>query len=267
MATTAIDLGDIRLTRVLYLDAAIDPEPVGLEADAVRSVSWASPDWADDGQVRAASCVWVIETAGRRIVVDPSGNIDEILHDPGSTEIHQDAYAAAFDAAGLPLDTIDTVLLSHIESIGLAAVRDGDGWRPYFPNAQVLLSTQALDHFAVEPEAGEVGVAFSALLAAGLIDPYTDGEEIAPGVRAEWTGMHNPGHCAFHVGSAATFVGHLAVTPLHLDTGPCPSQHADPDGAWRWLEAVKADGPILVGPLWPSPGALRWDPAGHPGPV
>lgn len=79
--------------------------------------------------------------------------------------------------------------------------------------------------------------------------------------------MHNPGHCAFHVGAEATYVGHLAVTPLHLATGPCPPQHADPEGAWTWLEAVKADGRILVGPLWPSPGALRWDPAGHPAAV
>ena len=83
-------------------------------------------------------------------------------------------------------------------------------------------------------------------------------------MRAEWTGMHNPGHCAFHVGDAASFVGHLAVTPLHLGTGPCPPQHADPEGAWRWLEAAKASGRILIGPLWPSPGAVRWDASGRP---
>lgn len=36
---TVIDLGDIRLTRVLYLDATIDPAAVGLTADEVRSVA------------------------------------------------------------------------------------------------------------------------------------------------------------------------------------------------------------------------------------
>ena len=261
---TVIDLGDVQLMRVLYLDAPIDPEPTGLTSDDVRSVPWAEPDWAADGQVLAASCAWVIEAGERRLVVDPSGNIDEILHEPGSTGAHQDAYAAAFTAAGVPMETIDTVLLSHIESIGLSAVRDGDGWKPFFPNARVLLSDAALAFSDAEPEGGDVEAAFTALRDAGLVDGFADGEELVPGVRAEWTGMHNPGHCAFHVGSEATFVGHLAVTPLHLATGPCPPQHADPEGAWRWLEEAKAGGRILIGPLWPSPGALRWDPAGHP---
>lgn len=264
MATTVIEIGDLRLTRVLYLDAAIDPTPTGLTTDDVRSVPWAEPDWSTDCQVRASSSAWVVSHGTRHVVLDPSGNLDEILHDPGSTEVHQDAYRAAFDAAGIPVEAIDTVLLSHIESIGLTAVRDDGGWRRFFPNARVLISEASLAHSKAEPEAGEVGTAFASLRSAGLVDTYADGEEVLPGLRAEWTGMHNPGHCAFHVGSAATFVGHLAVTPLHLATGPCPPQHADPEGAWRWLESVKADGRILIGPLWPSPGAVRWDPAGHP---
>jgi hypothetical protein len=267
MATTTIDLGTHRLTRVLYLEAAIDPEPTGLDAEAVRSVAWASPEWADDGQVRAASCVWVIEGGGRTVAVDPAGNLDEILHDPASTEVHQAAYVAAFDAAGVPIGSVDAVLLSHIESIGLTAVRDGDGWRRFFPNARVLISDTASTDFHRERPDGELGVAFAALWADGLVDTYADGDDVVPGVRAEWTGMHNPGHCALHVADGATFVGHLAVTPLHLATGPCPSQHADPEGAWRWLEAQKASGRILIGPLWPTPGALRWHPDGHPVPV
>ena len=264
MTTTVIDLGPLRLTRVLYLDAAIDPEPTGLDPAAVRSVPWASPDWATDGQVLAASCVWVISDGARHIAIDPSGNIDEILHDPATTGAHQEAYAAAFLAAGLPIESIDTVLLSHIESIGLAAVRDGEGWKRFFPNARVLMSDAASADFDSEPVEGDVGAAIAALRSAGLVDTFADGDEIIPGLRAEWTGMHNPGHCAFHVGAEATYVGHLAVTPLHLSTGPCPPQHADPEGVWNWLETVKADGRILIGPLWPSPGALRWDPAGHP---
>lgn len=264
VTTTVVDLGAVRLTRVLYLDAAIEPDATGLTRDDVRSVAWADPDWAEDGQVRAASCVWVIDAGGHRLAVDPSGNIDEILHDPASTEVHQEAYTAAFAAAGVPIETIDAVLLSHIESVGLTAVRDGDGWRPFFPSARVLLSDAALARSDATPEGGDVGAAFASLRRAGLVDAFADGDEVAAGVRAEWTGMHDPGHCAFHVGTEATFVGHLAVTPLHLATGPCPPQHADPEGAWRWLEAVKASGRVLVGPLWPSPGALRWGPHDRP---
>jgi len=265
VAMTTLQLGDLTLTRVLYLEAAIDPAPVGLTADEVRSVPWAEPMWADGGQVRAANCAWVISGAGRHVVVDPAGNLDAILHDPRSTGVHQDAYRIAFAAAGVPVESVDTVLLSHIESIGLAAVRDGEGWQPFFPNARVLISEEARANHDEHHPGGELGDAFDALLAAGLVDTFTDGAEVLPGVHAEWTGMHNPGHCAFHVGTAATFVGHLAVSPLHLATGPCPPQHFDPDGAWNWLQRTMADGRTLIGPLWPTPGAIRYaDGTFHP---
>jgi Metallo-beta-lactamase superfamily len=260
--TTVIDIGGVRLTRVLYVDATIDPAAVGLTTEQVASVTWAEPTWAVDGQPRAASCVWVVSSGGRHIAVDPSGNIDEILHDPAHTDAHQTAYAAAFAAAGVPIESVDTVLLSHIESIGLSAVRDHDGWRPYFPNARVLISDRSLDAFRREPPAGDLGTAIQALLDRGLVDTYRDGDELAPGMRAEWTGMHNVGHSAFHVSDGhdtATFVGHLAVTPLHLSTGPCPAQHDEADAAWRWVTSLAADPErVLIGPLWPSPGALRW---------
>ncbi|MCU1364520.1 MAG: fold metallo-hydrolase [Ilumatobacteraceae bacterium] len=256
--TTVLQLGDVVLTRVLYVDAAIDPAAVGLTPDEVRAVPWGSPTWADDGRVRAASCVWVISTAGRHIAVDPSGNIDEILHDPSTTGAHQAAYAAAFAAAGIPIESVDTVLLSHIESIGLSAVRDEGGWRRFFPNAHLLISDSALDSFTQAPPEGQLGTAIQTLIDADLVDTFGDGDEMAPGVTAEWTGMHNIGHCAFHVG-VATFVGHLAVTPLHLATGPCLSQHFAPDDAWRWLQSIASDpSHVIIGPLWPSPGAIRW---------
>lgn len=255
---TTLHLGDLTLTRVLYLEAAIDPAPVGLTADEVRSVPWAEPVWADGGRVRAANCAWVIGGNGRHVVVDPAGNLDEILHDPASTAVHQDAYRHAFAEAGVPVEQVDTVLLSHIESIGLAAVRDGDSWCPFFPNARVLISDRARTNHDEHHPGGNLGDAIDALLAAGLVDTFTDGDEIMSGLRAEWTGLHNPGHCAFHVGAAATFVGHLAVSPLHLATGPCADQHADPAGAWRWLQRTMADGRTMIGPLWPTPGAIRY---------
>jgi hypothetical protein len=259
---TVIKVGDVTLTRVLYVDAAIDPDAVGLTADQVRGVEWAAPVWAEDGQVRAASCVWVISTGGRNIAVDPSGNIDDILHEPSSTAAHQAAYEAAFAAAGIPIETIDTVLLSHIESVGLSAVHDVDGWRPFFPNARLLLSEPSAQAFTGSPPEGLIGEAFQSLFDADLVDTFNDGDSLAPGVAAEWTGMHNVGHCAFHIddgGSTATFVGHLAVSPLHLATGPCPPQHDQPDEAWQWLCGVAADpARVLIGPLWPSPGAVRW---------
>lgn len=261
---TVIRVGDITLTRVLYLDAAIDPAPTGLTVGEVRSVAWAEPIWAEGDQVRAAACAWVVQGDGRTVVVDPAGNIDDILHDPATTDDHQRAFIDAFARAGISHESVDTVLLSHIESVGITAVRDAarsSGWRPFFPNSRIAISEQSRRHFDDDQEPGLVAEAFSALIADGHVDNFADGDSIVPGLHAEWTGAHNPGHTAFHAGEPVevSFVGHLAVTPLHLATGPCVQQHPEPQRAWDWLQATAADGRILIGPLWPSPGAGRFD--------
>ena len=189
----------MQLTRVLYLEAAIDPAAAGLTPDEVRSVEWGEPLWAEDGQVRLASCVWVVSNGDRRVVIDPSGNLDDILHDRATTAHHQQAYRAAFAAAGIPVESVDTVLLSHIESVGLTAVRteDGTGWQMFFPNARVRISDAAQRDFDEHRPVGELGVAFAALMDAGLVDTYSDGDEVVSGLRVEWTGMHNPGPVSY----------------------------------------------------------------------
>lgn len=263
MATTTFAIGDLRLTRVLYVDTAIDPAATGLGADEVRGVAWGEPLWAEAGKVRVAACAWVIEGHGRTVVLDPMGNADEILHDPASAAAHQNAVRGAFRAAGIDPDAVDTVLLSHIESVGMIAMRaseSGAEWRPFFPNSRIRMSAAARDSFPESPTTDSVRAAFTSLFAQGLVDTFADGENIVDGLRAEWTGAHNPGHAVFHAGEPAelTFVGHLAVSPLHLATGPCLPQHPEPERAWALLRSFAADGRVLAGPLWPSPGAGRW---------
>ncbi len=261
--TTTLRIGDLRLTRVLYVDAAIDPSATGLSPDEVRGVAWGEPLWAEGDKVKVAACTWVIDGRGRTIVVDPMGNADEILHDPASTAAHQNAVGSAFRAAGIDPDAVDTVLLSHIESMGMIAVREAGidaGWRPFFTNSRILMSEPARESFPEQMTSDLVREGFTSLFESGLVDTFRDDDRIVDGLRAEWTGAHNPGHAAFHVGvpPELTFVGHLAVSPLHLATGPCRQQHPEPGRAWEILHSVAADGRVLVGPLWPSPGAGRW---------
>jgi hypothetical protein len=261
---TVLRVAGTIITRVAYADAAIDPERTGLSVDDVRSVSWREPLWAEGDQVRAGACVWVVRNAHGTIVIDPAGNIDEILHDPATTKQHQDAFRASFDRAGIDVASVDAVVLSHVESVGMTAVRDdARGWHPFFPNSRLLLSDRALAAFDRSTAGDFVYDAFNALIDRDLVDTFADGDDVLPEVRAEWTGAHNPGHAAFHVGSAdapeLTFVGHLALTPLHLATGPCPAQHPEPDRAWAWVTAAAQTGRWLAGPLWPAPGAVRWD--------
>jgi len=49
------------------------------------------------------------------------------------------------------------------------------------------------------------------------------------------------------------------VSAVHLGTGYCPEEHMDPDRALEVLDKLLAEDAVLIGPLWPAPGAGRWD--------
>jgi hypothetical protein len=206
------------------------------------------------------------------VVIDPFGNADDIFHDVQYAGDHQRAIAAAFDRAGIPIDQVSAVVLSHIEGLGMSAIRRTDlvetdvdepeGWVPFFPNATISVSDASFASF--DPSAGDhwTSDVWRQLFADDLVDTYTSGVTLLPGMTTEFTGAHNPGHHVFHFGDAsrptATYVGHLAVSPLHLSTGVCAPQHLEPERAWELLHSFADDGRILLGPLWPSPGAGRW---------
>jgi hypothetical protein len=253
-------VGDATLARVPYAEILVDADAVGLTPAAVAAQEWAVPTWADGAQVRVAAAVWIIESDGHRIVVDPAQTADDILRAGPDAVVHQEAVAGALAAAGYGRDSIDTVVASHIDGIGMIAWRAGDAWVPFFPNASVLLARAELDAIAgpgdYEPSGGEALLALDAL---GAVTPVEDGHEVTPDVTLRFTGKHSPGHQLVDVESGddrATLIGHLALSPLHCATLD-GTLHFDVEGANAVLRTL-ADGRLLAGPLWPAPGAVRW---------
>lgn len=255
-------VGELRLTRVLYVDIPIAGSTVGLGAAEIYTVSWNDERWSVGDQVMVGAAAWVIKHGDEVIVLDPFQAADEIFHAPEDAATHQQAIVAAFEAAGTPIETVTRVVLTHMEGIGLVAARDDESgmWRPFFPNARVSLSRVSLENFAVQPFEHFSSDAWNALIAHCLVDTYSDGDEIVAQMVARLADGHDPGHHVFDFGDGpeATFVGHLAISPLHLSTGPCTQMHADAELAWQQLGALASDGRLLVGPLWPSSGIGRF---------
>ena len=260
MTQIELEIAGFRLRRVLYADVLVPPEIAGLTVAQIEAVPWRVPEWGEGEQIRASASAWVVDGRERRIVLDPMQAADNVLHDPEGEDFHQRAIADVFAQAGVPRESVDTVVLSHIEGIGLVGERRADGsWTRFFPKARILVSEAARADFGVSPEYYATQI-WQQLFDEGVVDTFADGDEIVPGLRAEVSKAHNPGHAVFHFGRGpdATFVGHLAVSPLHLATGLCPQQHPEPELAWKLLHDYADDGRILIGPLWPSPGYGRW---------
>jgi glyoxylase-like metal-dependent hydrolase (beta-lactamase superfamily II) len=104
--------------------------------------------------------------------------------------------------------------------------------------------------------------ALRALIAQGVVDGLDDRAEVLPGLRLERTGGHSPGHAVLRAGSGAeavVSVGHLAVSPVQAGVVMAPSAHIDSELANELLAELVADAreerSVLIGPLWPAPGA------------
>jgi len=269
--TDRIELAGSTLTRVSYLDITVPAELLGLDVGSVAKVSWADEPWVKGDQIGVGAAAWFADIAGQRLVFDPLLAADYALRSDREAEFtHQQAVADAFAAAGMPRESVDLLVLSHIDGVGMAVWREAEGsLSPFFPNASVLMSDREFamisKRLAAPASVGDLEhEAFSALLAKTRIQTFTDGETIAPGLVARWTGGHGPGHCVFSFTNAAEptaevmMLGHMAVSPLHLVSGPCEPLNEDPAVAWSTLQMLLTEDRTLIGPLWPTPGFGRW---------
>lgn len=262
MTMPTLEIGNARLTRVPYLDLPVPAEIVGLSSEVVGANAWAAPTWAEQGQVRVGAAIWIADVDGRRIAFDPMLAVDVVLRpDPATERKQQEAVATALSAAGMPRESVDLVLLSHIEGVGMVAWRDDeDGYGPFFPNARISLSRPELDAFLARENSPDdlEQTAYGCLHELGCLDTFEDGARLSASLTATVRGNHAPGHALFHLAEdAMTVLGHLAVSPLHLTTGPCAPLHLTPEASWEQLQALK-DGRLLLGPLWPAPGYGCW---------
>jgi hypothetical protein len=261
MEPTRFAVGDVTLVRIPYVEIAVPAETVGLDPARVRAEAdaWADPTWTDGDQVRVAAAVWIIESDGTTIVVDPTSTADDILRGDDAVA-HQEAVAALLAEHGYPREAVDVTVASHVDGLGMLGWRTDDGWDRFFPNAPLLISERelafVLDDSTFEPSGGAM---LRALHERGAVVTVGDEHVITDDVSLRWTGAHGAGHQVVEVsshGERATFVGHLALNPVHcrIRGGQLHEDVAAADAELRTL----ADGRLLFGPLWPTPGAVRW---------
>lgn len=264
MSVDSFRVGTVSLTRVGYVDIEIDASALGLTPAQVTAVPWAVPTWATaDGQLRVGAAAWVIEDGDACIVVDPAQAADDILRSDTDAAAHQQAFAQLLADAGFARDTITHAIASHIDGIGMFAWRDDDGsWSPFFPNAPLLLherELEAIDGGDYQPSGTE---ALADLRRAGVVEAVTtERAAITEHVAVEFTGAHSPGHQVVRVidsGDVAVMLGHLALSAVHVATGVHPFLPFS-DEEQRALAQRRDEGAVLIGPLWPSPGAGRFD--------
>ena len=273
MDTLCWTIGDVRVTRVLETEATLPAE--GLLPQATAEALAAHADWlaphflSEDGQITLAIQGLVVESAGKRILVDTCVGEHEAPFDMGEGE---SSFLENLAAAGFPRETIDVVLCTHLhfDHVGWNTMKEGDRWVPTFPNARYLFARVEYDHWKAETAAGggqEFAFSFSdavqPVVDAGLSDLVETDHKLTDEVRLEATPGHTPGHVAVRIasrGEEALITGDLTHHPVQWAEVdwlmPADTDSKQAAATRRRLLAEHADGPLLViGTHYPAPTA------------
>jgi glyoxylase-like metal-dependent hydrolase (beta-lactamase superfamily II) len=257
-------IGKVAVTKVVELEMTGGSRFLLPQAtpEAVREISWLAPHFADEaGKLRLSVHALVIETpAGRRILVDTCLGNDKqgrrIPHWNG----RQGRFPDDMAAAGYPVESIDTVLCTHlhVDHVGWNTRLLDGRWVPTFPNARYIFGRQEFAHWS-RPEAGDESQravfadSVRPILDAGLAELVEADHRLCEEVRLVPSFGHTPGHVSVMVaseGEEAIITGDIAHHPCQL-ARPHWSSTADSDP--RQAEATRhtifgglAGRPVLV---------------------
>ena len=189
------------------------PERFVLNADRAAVSAALVADFRDGASLTVPFTPLVIETGGRRIVIDTGNGEAAFQASQGAVgQFHANLRMAGFDRAA-----IDTVVISHFHGDHVNGLLTADG-QPAFPNAEILVPEP---EWAYWMDDGAMSRAPAGRLQDGFrnarrvfdalarkVTPYAWDREILPGLTALGAPGHTPGHTAFLLasGSESLFV-------------------------------------------------------------
>jgi len=189
--------------------------------EMLRSIPWMSPFVDGEGRLTLSIHSLVVESCGRRILVDTCLGTDKERPIVPEWHLRSTSFLSDLSAAGAPRESVDLVLCTHLhlDHVGWNTMRDGDRWVPTFPNARYLFARKEWEFWKDQPE--EFGPVISdsvrPIVDAGLADLVETDHALTDEVRLEPTPGHTPGHVSVRIRSA----GEEAVITGDMMHHPC----------------------------------------------
>lgn len=265
-------VGDVRVTAVTDGANTLPlPERFVLNADRAAVSAALTADFRDGANLTVPFTPLVIETGGRRVVID-TGNGEAAFQKSGGAvgQFHANLKAAGFDRGA-----IDAVVISHFHGDHVNGLLNPAG-KPAFPNAEIHVPEAEwaywMDDGAMSrAPAGRMQDQFRNVRRVfdGLdrkVTPYAWEREVLPGLTALGTPGHTPGHTSFLLasGSDSLFV-QSDVTNVPVLFARHPGWHVmydqDPSMAEatrrRVYDRIAAERTLLQGFHYPFPAAAH----------
>lgn len=263
-------IGSVRVRRIVELEGPIPGSFFFAEGSSenVKRHAWLRPRFAtQDGRLLGSIQAFVVESQGRRIVVDTCVGNDKVRTNPIWNRM-QTGFLTDLAQAGFPAETIDSVVCTHlhVDHVGWNTRLEGGRWIPTFPNARYLFGRREFEYWsqAEQSEHGDVmGDSVRPIVDAGLADLVESDHRITEHVGLEPTPGHTPGHVSVRIesdGGRAVISGDLMHHPIQC-AEPDWAVHFDVDAeAARvtrraFLEKQAESGVLVLGTHFATPSA------------
>jgi glyoxylase-like metal-dependent hydrolase (beta-lactamase superfamily II) len=265
-------IGDVTVTRILELEATGGTRFILPDAtpEAAREIGWLYPHFADEtGKLRMSVHALVVETPGRRIIVDTCIGNDKQRDIPTWSNL-QTGFLKDLEAAGFAPDSIDTVLCTHlhVDHVGWNTKLVDGQWVPTFPKARYLIGRAEYEYWLAEdegadPERSPFHDSVKPVFDAGLVDLVDTDHRVCDEVRLEPTLGHTPGHVSVRIsskGEEALITGDFAHHPCQLARPDWASradydQSASTDTRRRMFGELAASQALVIGTHFAAPTA------------
>ena len=266
-------IGEVSITRVIESEAPWDGTlllPEATAANVRKERDWLHPTFTDDaGWLRMSIHAFVIESRGKRIVVDTCIGNDKERPIPEWNR-RQWPFLANLEQAGYPRESVDLVLCTHlhVDHVGWNTMLRGGTWVPTFPNATYLIGGTEWDFFSTAEEPflkGPVDDSVRPVVAAGMSQLVDDAHRLTDEVWLESTPGHTPGHFSVRIssrGEEAVITGDLMHHPI-LCRYPEWDNKFDYDGPRAkktrraFCERYADSGVLVLGTHFATPSAGR----------
>jgi glyoxylase-like metal-dependent hydrolase (beta-lactamase superfamily II) len=135
-------VGRVTITQFIEIETIGGKEYILPQAtpEALRRLEWLRPHFADaDGQIRMSIHSFLIETPTRRIIVDTGIGNDKQNRRRAGWNGRKGPFLRDLAAVGRPVETIDTVLCTHlhVDHVGWNTTLVDGRWIPTFPRARL----------------------------------------------------------------------------------------------------------------------------------
>ncbi|MDE1172502.1 MAG: MBL fold metallo-hydrolase [Parvibaculaceae bacterium] len=255
-------IGDVIITRIVELGGFPVPASLtfaDLDIGQVTAQKWLQPHFAtEDGRLYISVQAFLIESRGRRIIVDTCvGNDKE--RESAHFNMLQGRFLEDLAEAGFPAESIDTVLCTHlhVDHVGWNTKLVDGAWVPTFANARYLFGRTEWDHWNKERhdqiDGDVLGDSVMPVVEAGLVDLVETNHSLTDEVRLIPTPGHTPGHVSVEIesrGFRAVITGDVMHHPLQCGA-PDQASNFDSDREaargmrHRFLDTY-ADQPVAV---------------------